>query len=144
MCLYSIDFTCLHVCRFFEEQSLEYLQISKTQILGICTGLLAASAVASCNSLTSLVPLAVQTIIVAFRLGLRVASTGAQIESRAESDQEWSTIVVGIGSDAAEAALADFNEAQVSIWISSLHLADISRDWHLRTNSTSVPLERQQ
>lgn len=105
----------LRVYRFFEDRPLEYLQVSKTQILGICTGLLAASAVASCNSLTSLIPLAVQTVVVAFRLGSRVASTGAQIESRAERDQEWSTIVVGLGSEAAEAALADFNETQVRI-----------------------------
>jgi hypothetical protein len=105
----------LRIHRFFEDRPLEYLQVSKTQILGICTGLLAASAVASCNSLTSLVPLAVQTVVVAFRLGSRVASTGAQIESSVERDQEWSTIVVGLGNDAAEAALADFNETQVSV-----------------------------
>jgi hypothetical protein len=101
-------------CRFFEERPLEYLQNTKTQILGICTGLLAASAVASCTSLTSLIPLAVQAVRIAFRLGSRVTSVGNQIECQSETKQEWSTIVVGIASEAAEAAVSEFNEVQVS------------------------------
>ncbi|TVY82326.1 Conidial yellow pigment biosynthesis polyketide synthase [Lachnellula suecica] len=100
-----------HFIGFFEDRPLEYLQISKTQVLGICTGLLAASAVASCNSLIALIPLAVQSIRVAFRLGSRVASTGAQIES-SSCDQEWSTVVVGLGSEAAKIALAEFNDSE--------------------------------
>jgi len=77
-------------------------------------GLLAGSAIACCKSLNSLINLAIQSIRIAFRLGSRVASAGAQIKPKADHDQEWSTIVVGLGGEAAEAALTEFNETQVS------------------------------
>ena len=102
------------ITRFFEENPLEYLQSSATQILGVCTGLLAASAVASATSLISLVPLAVQTVKIAFRLGSRVATTGQRLESPANQNQKWSTIVLGISSEAAEPALKELNDKQVS------------------------------
>ena len=82
--------------------------------MGVCTGLLAASAVASCCTLTSLIPLAVQTVRIAFRLGLRVATVGRHLESPSDWGETWSTIVIGISSEAAEVALKDFNDKQVS------------------------------
>jgi len=101
-------------CRFFEEHPMEYLQASTSQILGVCTGLLAASAVASSDSLTALIPLAVQTVCIAFRLGARVSRVGHQLEASRSEDQTWSTIILGIGSEAAELELKDFNQNQVS------------------------------
>jgi hypothetical protein len=108
------------ISRYFEEYPLEYPRFSSTQILGVCTGLLAAAAVASSRSLTALIPIAIQTIRVAFRLGSRVATIGGQLESRIGSSQTWSTIVLGIGREDAEAALAEFNEKQVSRLLHSL------------------------
>jgi Starter unit:ACP transacylase in aflatoxin biosynthesis len=101
-------------CRYYEDFPLEYPRTSTTHILGVCTGLLAASAVASSRSLTSLLPLAVQTLRIAFRLGSRVATVGHQVESRTSVPQTWSTIVLGISSDDAEIALSEFNENHVS------------------------------
>jgi hypothetical protein len=100
--------------RYYEDFPLEYPQIRGTQILGVCTGLLAASAVASSRSLSSLIPLAVQTIRISFRLGSRVAIVGGQLESCRDKLRSWSTIVLGISAENAGAALADFNAAQVS------------------------------
>lgn len=99
--------------RYYEEFPLEYPRASTTHILGVCTGLLAASAVSASRSLTSLIPLAVQTIRIAFRLGSRVATVGYQVESRTDVPQTWSTIVLGISSDDAEIALSEFNENNV-------------------------------
>jgi hypothetical protein len=84
-----------------------------THVLGVCTGLLAASAVASSCSLTSLIPVAVQTLRIAFRLGSRVATVGHQLESITSVPQSWSTIVLGITSEVAEATLLEFNENHV-------------------------------
>ncbi|RDW91966.1 hypothetical protein BP5796_01360 [Coleophoma crateriformis] len=106
--------TCLaqltHFIGFFEEQPLAYLELNSTQILGVCTGLLAASAVASCSSLTALIPLAVQAVRIAFRMGARVTTVGNQLESSVDKSSTWSTIVLGIGSEAAEVALEEFND----------------------------------
>lgn len=68
---------------------------------------------ASCSSLTALIPLAVQAVRIAFRMGARVTTVGNQLESTVDRSQTWSTIVLGIGSEAAQIALEDFNDEQV-------------------------------
>ncbi|RAL59691.1 hypothetical protein DID88_000324 [Monilinia fructigena] len=121
--------TCLaqltHFIGFFEEHPLEYLESSNTEVLAVCTGLLAASAVASCKSLTSLVPLAVQAVRIAFRLGSRVAAVGSQLESASDRRKTWSTIVLGISPEAAERALAEFNESRGLIQSTRLYISAI-------------------
>ena len=101
-------------CRYYEDFPLEYPQASTTHILGVCTGLLAASAIASSRSLSSLIPLAVQTLRIAFRLGSRVATVGHQVETQTSIPQTWSTIVLGVNSEDAGIALSEFNENHVS------------------------------
>ncbi|KAA8573325.1 hypothetical protein EYC84_003812 [Monilinia fructicola] len=121
--------TCLaqltHFIGFFEEHPLEYLESSNTEVLAVCTGLLAASAVASCKSLTSLVPLAVQAVRIAFRLGSRVAAVGSQLESASDRRKTWSTIVLGISPEVAEHALAEFNESRGLIQSTRLYISAI-------------------
>jgi hypothetical protein len=63
--------------------------------------------------LSALIPLAVQAIRIAFRLGSRVAIVGGQLESCRDKLLPWSTIVLGISHGDAEAALADFNKNEV-------------------------------
>ncbi|PQE14273.1 polyketide synthase protein [Rutstroemia sp. NJR-2017a BVV2] len=121
--------TCLaqftHFIGFFEEQPLAYLEPANTEVLGVCTGLLAASAVASCTSLTSLIPLAVQAVRIAFRLGSRVATVGNQLETTKDRQQTWSTIVLGISADAGEAALAEFNHQKGLIQSTKLYISAV-------------------
>lgn len=102
------------IYRYYEEYPLEYPRISTTQILGVCTGLLTASAVASSTSLSSLIPLAIQTIRITFRLGSRVATVAEQLEPPTNRTQTWSTIVLGIGNEDAGVAVAEFNKIHVS------------------------------
>lgn len=80
----------------------------------MCTGLLTASAVASSTSLTTLIPLAIQTIRITFRLGSRVATVAEQLEPPTDRTQTWSTIVLGINSGDAGVAVAEFNRDHVS------------------------------
>lgn len=121
--------TCLaqltHFIGFFEEHPLAYLEPSNTEVLAVCTGLLAASAVASCKSLTSLIPLAVQAVRIAFRLGSRVAAVGNQLESASDRQKTWSTIVMGLSPEAAERALEEFNESRGLIQSTRLYISAI-------------------
>ncbi|KAK6610575.1 Conidial yellow pigment biosynthesis polyketide synthase 2 [Botrytis cinerea] len=121
--------TCLaqltHFIGFFEENPLAYLEPSNTEVLAVCTGLLAASAVASSKSLTSLIPLAVQAVRIAFRLGSRVAAVGNQLETASDRQKTWSTIVMGISSEAAEHALAEFNESRGLVQSTRLYISAI-------------------
>lgn len=112
-----------------------------TEVLGICTGLLAAAAVASAPSLTSLIPLAVQALRIAFRLGSRVAAIGDQLDSQKDRQKTWATIVMGISHKDAESAIAEFNKERVSFvnFIKGPVLINL-RDWFAPTRSSSVLL----
>lgn len=121
--------TCLaqfiHFIGFFEEQPIKYLQPASTEVLGICTGLLAASAVASSTSLLSLIPLAVQALRIAFRLGSRVAAIGDQLESQKDRQQTWSTVVLGISPEDAAAALAAFNKERGLVQANKIYISAV-------------------
>ncbi len=101
--------------RCFEEQPRTYIPSSvarpDAKIVGLCTGLIAASAVASADSLTALIPLAVEAVRVAFRTGAHVGRVAQQLEC--ETDRKsWSTIVAA-DVKAVEAALSEFHKENV-------------------------------
>ncbi|RJE19624.1 polyketide synthase [Aspergillus sclerotialis] len=70
-------------------------------VLGICTGLLAASAVASSSGVADLVSLAVDTVVIAFRTGVQVARMKDHVDGGSEFTQSWSYVVSNMESDTA-------------------------------------------
>lgn len=101
--------------RCFEEQPRTYIPSSSSRpdarLAGLCTGLIAASAVASADSLTALLPLAVEAVRIAFRTGTHVGQVAQQLECE-RGQNSWSTIVAA-DAEAAEAALFVFHEENV-------------------------------
>jgi hypothetical protein len=87
----------------------------KRSIIGLCTGLLAASAVSSAASPSSLIPLAVETVKIAFRLGLHIDSVADRLRVRGHDEECWSVLVSGVTEIVAKCAVDDFNEEQVTI-----------------------------
>jgi len=80
----------------------------------MCTGALAAAAVSSCSSLSELLPAAVQTVQVAFRLGLCVVDVRDRIEGpTSEIAQSWSTVFSGLATAEATSLIKDFCESKV-------------------------------
>ncbi|PYI20253.1 putative polyketide synthase [Aspergillus violaceofuscus CBS 115571] len=132
--LASLDsaLTCLaqftHFIGFCEENPRAYLQPG-TLIIGTCTGLLAASAIASADSLVALVPLAVETVRVAFRLGATAARKAKSLEA---SQTPWTSLVTGIDSTTVSAAVEEFNQTQ---GLRSSHRVYVSS---VATNSVAV------
>ena len=109
----------------FEECPKSYLNSSSTsptdtRLLGLCTGLLAATAVASVDSLTALLPLAVEVIRIAFRTGVHVWAVSERIEGRLDRQESWSTILAGIDAKSAEGILNRFHQEHVSTDYTSL------------------------
>lgn len=107
MCLAQLA----HFIGFFEDNPRTYVK-SGDHILGMCTGLLAATAVASSQSLTALIPLAVQAVRIAFRVGAVVSTKADILEKVTEGQTSWATIVTGVGPDALTAELDRFNHEQ--------------------------------
>ncbi|RAH69481.1 putative polyketide synthase [Aspergillus aculeatinus CBS 121060] len=132
--LASLDsaLTCLaqftHFIGVCEENPRAYLQPG-ILIIGTCTGLLAASAIASSDSLVALIPLAVETVRLAFRLG---ATAARKAESLETSQTPWTSLVTGVDSATVSVAVEEFNQTQ---GLRSSHQVYVSS---VATNSVAV------
>jgi len=86
-----------------------YPSANDAYVLGLCTGSLAAAAVSTSSSLSELLPAAVQTVQVAFRLGLCVVDLRDRIEPcNGAKPRPWSTVFPGLTSTQAQAKLEAF------------------------------------
>lgn len=83
-------------------------------VVGFSTGLLAAAAVALSPDVPALVPLAVEIVLIAFRLGLHIERTARNIEdSSVHEGASWSYVIPEKTEDEAQAALASFHNDRV-------------------------------
>ncbi|THY24127.1 polyketide synthase [Aureobasidium pullulans] len=100
-----------HYIGYFSENTNELPPAANTRILALCTGSLAAAAVASARTLDELVTLGVETVRIAFRTGVRVNNARSALGQDLMSKESWSTIVTGINEQSAKEALTAFHEA---------------------------------
>ena len=99
-----------HYIGYFSENPSELPAGPNTRVLGLCTGLLAASAVISAKNVEELVPLGVEFVRIAFRSGAVADSARSVLSQVGEEKAPWSTIVTGTTEQAAKEALAAFHE----------------------------------
>ncbi|KAI4129005.1 MAG: hypothetical protein LQ338_002472 [Usnochroma carphineum] len=83
---------------------------SNTLIVGLCTGLFAAAAVASAPAGPRLIPLGVETVLIAFRVGTYVHQIARQLEISPTCTNSWSRVVGGTTESDARTAVAAFHE----------------------------------
>lgn len=84
-------------------------------VVGLSTGLLAAAVVALSPTIPALMPLAVEAVLIAFRLGLQVKTTASNIELSPahDGDSSWSYVIPGKTQPEAQNALDDFHQDKV-------------------------------
>ncbi|ORY06003.1 hypothetical protein BCR34DRAFT_604322, partial [Clohesyomyces aquaticus] len=99
-----------HYIGYYGENPTELPNPTNGRLLGLCTGLLAASVVASSKTLGEFLPLSIEAIRIAFRTGSCVGNAKEALEQRAGAKESWSTIVAGISENAANSALSKFHE----------------------------------
>lgn len=88
---------------------------SQSCVVGLSTGLLAAAAVALSPTVPALIPLAVEVVLIAFRLGLHVEKTAENVESSHKpKGASWSYVVPGRTEAEAQAALDSFHNEKVT------------------------------
>ena len=87
----------------------------ETCVVGLCTGLFAATAIASAPSLSGLVPIAVQVVLMAFRTGVYVAALADRLDKNCRAAESWTYVVPGASEATATAALSEFHTSDVSI-----------------------------
>lgn len=83
---------------------------ANSRVLGLCTGLLAASAVASARTLDELLPLAIEAVRISFRVGTCVGIAKDALEQGANAKDSWSTIVAGTSENAAKSTISEFHD----------------------------------
>ncbi|KAM4057347.1 starter unit:ACP transacylase in aflatoxin biosynthesis domain-containing protein [Hirsutella rhossiliensis] len=94
--------TCIYQLGVFISQADAWnYGVVKPRVAGICTGALAAAAVSCSRNLLELVPMAVDAVTVAFRIGMQVADVAQRVSPSHDADQSWSIIVPGAASSEA-------------------------------------------
>lgn len=95
---------------------------SETCVVGLCTGLFAAAAIASAPSLSGLPSVAVQFVLMAFRTGAHVAALAERLQGNAEGS-EWTYVLPALGKAEASSTLEEFHNKNVSSkFITLVHL----------------------
>lgn len=80
----------------------------------MCTGQLAASAIASASSVGELVSLAVQAVVIAFRTGIHVTNARNLLSNDTDRTQNWSYIVPKLSMETAASRIEQFSQLAVS------------------------------
>lgn len=84
-------------------------------MVGLCTGLLSAAAISSTPTISTLIPLATQTVLVAFRTGLYVSSLSERLYPASVKSESWTMIFPGVGEGEAGKAMSKFHLSNVSL-----------------------------
>ncbi|KAF4446291.1 fusarubin cluster-polyketide synthase [Fusarium austroafricanum] len=95
---------------FISQAGISSYDAQNTRVVGLCTGAFAAAAV-SCSSFTAdLIPMAVSSVIAAFRTGLLVTDTARRIDSSSDFNKSWALLVPGPKAIAALQEFSDHND----------------------------------
>lgn len=104
----------------------EYPSSSNSAIIGLCTGLLPSAAVSCSKTVGELVPVAVETVVLALRLGLCVLSVRKLVDAGNSTSPSWSALVSGINETEVLEKIREFSSQQVSFAREENFLFEIS------------------
>lgn len=111
--LYCYKQQKLTLGRYYGEGSRRYPHGSNSHAIGLCTGSFAAAAISVSQTISELIPAAIEAVLVAFRTGLRSFEARNDIEHRSLASPVWS-MIVGMQEEQACAALHAFSKTKVS------------------------------
>ncbi|KXH55672.1 beta-ketoacyl synthase [Colletotrichum nymphaeae SA-01] len=97
-----------------------------TFFMGLCTGLFAAAAIASTPSVSTLIPLAVQVVLMAFRTGTHVGSLAERLSPPVGQSEPWTHILPGLKESEAKEALTNFHESNYIPVASQAYVSAVS------------------
>ncbi|GAP83149.2 putative polyketide synthase [Rosellinia necatrix] len=102
-----------------------------TRLSGLCTGLFASVAIATSPSLSALIPIAIQMVLMAFRVGSHVASLAERLNPAVTKSESWTYVIPSVGENDAKRTLTDFHEAEgipqaVQAYVSAVSSSNIA------------------
>ena len=96
---------------FFDDHPSQPFTPANTNLVGLCTGRLAAAALSASESAVGLIDNALDAVRVALRIGITVNDAAQRLST--DVNQSWSRLVVGVQSEATNAEIRQFNERKV-------------------------------
>ncbi|KAI1389461.1 polyketide synthase [Hypoxylon trugodes] len=103
------------LAHYIDRSEKEYEDVTShrnTKLSGLCTGLFAATAIASSYSLSTLIPIAVQVVLMAFRTGSHVASLAERLSPSTEKSESWTYVLPAAKEAEAKSILAEFHKSE--------------------------------
>ncbi|KAJ4396512.1 hypothetical protein N0V93_000731 [Gnomoniopsis smithogilvyi] len=103
-----------HYIDYAEKNYEDFLMPHDRMFLGgLCSGMFAAAAITSTPTLSTLVPVAVQVVLMAFRTGNYVAAMAERLcTSETERSESWTYILPGMTGDSAHSSIEKFNQSR--------------------------------
>lgn len=99
-----------------EKEPGDWTSHDQTYMVGLCTGLLSAAAISSTPTASTLIPLAIQTVLVAFRTGLYINALSDRLYPPSTKSESWTMIFPGVGEEDAKNAISKFHLSNVSLF----------------------------
>ncbi|KAI1438414.1 polyketide synthase [Xylaria sp. CBS 124048] len=115
-----------HYIDYAEKHHEDATTPDNTKLSGLCTGLFAATAIASSPSLSALITIAIQVVLMAFRTGSYVASLCERLSPPVEKSESWTYVVSSVSESDARKILAEFNESESISEASKAYISAIS------------------
>lgn len=128
----------LTICSRAEKVPEDATKPSETYAIGLCTGLFAAAAVSVTPSLSALVNIGAEFVMMAFRTGTHVASLGDKLYHSASGAESWTYIAPQMTLEEAAALVVTFNESNVSEASSPLSVTPRLMTIGIRSYSTGI------
>lgn len=92
--------------------------------MALCTGIFAAAAITSAPTLSALVPIAVEMVLVAFRAGIYVSNMAEMLENVTDECGGWTLLIPEATESRAREILTEFHRSNVRRFISAHLLVD--------------------
>ncbi|KAI1133382.1 polyketide synthase [Nemania abortiva] len=101
-----------HYIDHSEKRHEDATRSENTKLSGLCTGLFAAAAIATSPSLSALIPIAVQVVLMAFRVGSHVGSLSERLNPSGDKSESWTYVMSSVKDSDARKILTDFHQSE--------------------------------
>lgn len=110
----------------YEKEHGDSTSPSETCLVGLCTGLFAAAAIASSPSISQLIPIAIQVVLMAFRTGAHVAALADRLNNQSESPESWTYVVPAAQESEVNSILNDFHKENATPLVNQAYISAIT------------------
>lgn len=87
---------------------------TKTSIIGLSSGLIAAAAASCLSPGSPCIPIALEAVRIAFKLGLYVSEVASRLEPAAEDSRGWSVVLPELSASEVQSVLDHFQTETVT------------------------------